>query len=440
MSKVIPDGWHSTKIKKIIAAIESGVSANGETECASENELGVLKVSAVTSGRFDAAQNKRVTSETERQRLKCPVSANSIVMTRSNGSIDLVGACVFVNEDHPNLFLSDKLWKLVLTDEGRDESRWLYYLLCSSPLRQRIIGSSSGSVGMRNLSKSELLGITVGRPPFPEQQKIATILSTWDRAIELTEKLIAAKQRRKRAIMQQLLTGKVRFAEFGEPATKSETIPAGWKTTKVSDVASVTFSNVDKKVYEDQETVLLCNYMDVYRNTHITSDISFMESTATDREITRFSLHKGDVLFTKDSETPDDIANAAIVIHDLPGVVCGYHLGILRPNSACDGSFLGQLLMLPRIRYEFSRIANGVTRYGLGLDSTKSIPIWLPESLKEQQRIAEVLFEADREIDMLRSIPRHLGVQKKGLMQQLLTGKVRVENDMMTDEGGVSNA
>jgi type I restriction enzyme, S subunit len=254
-------------------------------------------------------------------------------------------------------------------------------------------------------------------PPLPEQKKIANILSTWDRAIESTEKLIAAKHKRKASMMQQLLTGNVRLPGFtGE-----------WLNAPIGTLGAVTFSSVDKKSVSDEVAVKLCNYVDVYRNQYITGKIQFMQATATSSEIAKFELRKGDVLFTKDSETADDIANTATVLDDLPGVVCGYHLGMIRPNSKCHGPFLGAAMMLPSTRLQFSTIANGAIRYGLGLADTKKVSVRCPRNTQEQEAIASVLLTADAEIDLHTRKLDALRRQKKGLMQQLLTGKVRVK-------------
>ncbi len=104
-------------------------------------------------------------------------------------------------------------------------------------------------------------------------------------------------------------------------------------------------------------------------------------------------------------------------------MVCGYHLAILRPRSV-DGLFLSQLLRLSRIRYELYRIANGVTRFGLGLSSLRQLELSVPDQ-REQARIAAVLDAVDREIILLEKKFAALRELKKGLMQILLTGKRR---------------
>ncbi|GIX04592.1 MAG: hypothetical protein KatS3mg114_0461 [Planctomycetaceae bacterium] len=300
------------------------------------------------------------------------------------------------------------------------------YLYFASPRGKHdlMLASPGGAGRNKTLGQDELLRLRIPLPSPPEQRRIVEILSTWDRAIEQLEKLIAAKRRLKQGLMQQLLTGRRRFPEFGKPASPGR-VPEDWKPVHLGDIARIRFSNVDKKSNGDEHCVRLCNYLDVYNNQYITADMSFMQATARLAEIEKYALRPGDVLITKDSETADDIANAATVVDELPGVICGYHLGILRPKRGVSGFFLGQLLMLPAIRYQFTRIANGVTRFGLGLTSVSKVPLWLPPH-EEQERIATVLMQVDREIARLSRSIECFREQKRGLMQKLLTGQVRV--------------
>jgi len=417
-----PNGWQPTKLNQIVGSIESGVSVNSVAEPARATEFGVLKVSAVTSGRFDSSQNKRVTAEEERKRLKYSVRPNSIMMTRSNGSTDLVGACVFVEEDHPNLFLSDKLWDLVIADEERDDSRWLYYLLCSSPIRQRIVSSSSGSVGMRNVSKTELLGIKVGRPPFPEQQKIAAILSTWDRAIELTEKLIAAKQRRKQALMQQLLTGKVRFAEFeGKPwrwrdlgeLTKAVKRPVQWDDDKLYKLASIRRHS---------------------------RGMFFREPTFGHQIKVKklFTVEHNDFLI---SNIQAAYGAMGLVPQEFHGSLISDQYTILVPRDAdqLDIRFLGFVSETAWFRHQILLACNGffAERLRLLFSTTELLKrkLFVPPTSEEQHRIVEVLKAANDEIGVEEQRLNLLRDQKKGLMQQLLTGKIRVNTGTETVKG-----
>ena len=107
--------------------------------------------------------------------------------------------------------------------------------------------------------------------------------------------------------------------------------------------------------------------MDVYNNSFISSRLDFMEATANEREIANCSLFAGDVVITKDSEKHDDIGVPALVCEDIPKLVCGYHLAILRPRlPVVEGTYLYYALLNdPRVQQQFHSYANGVTRFGL---------------------------------------------------------------------------
>jgi hypothetical protein len=191
------------------------------------------------------------------------------------------------------------------------------------------------------------------------------------------------------------------------------------------DVAEVIPSGVDKKSHPDETPVHLCNYLDVYNNDTIHSGMSFSSATATQAEIARCRLLKDDVVITKDSETPDDIAKPAVVVEDLRGVLCGYHLAILRPNQQLlTGSFLGQLLRLPSFRKRLSQLANGAIRFGLTSSALNSIELPLPP-LAVQSRIAAILSTWDQAIRRLADVISVKTRSRDGLIQQVLRGSLR---------------
>jgi type I restriction enzyme S subunit len=178
-------------------------------------------------------------------------------------------------------------------------------------------------------------------------------------------------------------------------------LPPGWSCEKLKHVADVSFSNVDKKTYDDGVPVRLCNYTDVYYNDFITSGMELMPATATQLEIERFSLQQHDVLVTKDSETPDDIAVPACVRDALEDVVCGYHLALLRCNPGrASGPFLLRALQASGVRDQFYATATGITRYGLGQQDIRDALIPLPP-LATQRAIAAYLDRKTAAIDSL---------------------------------------
>ena len=142
-------------------------------------------------------------------------------------------------------------------------------------------------------------------------------------------------------------------------------VPEHWEVRRLKRLCHVFPSNVDKKSVEGEAPVLLCNYTDVYYNDRIVDGMDFMAATATDDQIAKFTLRAGDTIITKDSETADDIAVAAYVPKDLPGVICGYHLSMVRPRKGIHGAYVKRLFDSGYAKSCFAVRANGLTRVGL---------------------------------------------------------------------------
>lgn len=184
-------------------------------------------------------------------------------------------------------------------------------------------------------------------------------------------------------------------------------IPAHWHVQRLKRGASVFPSNVDKKTYDDGLPVRLCNYTDVYYNERITDELDFMTATASAEQVIKFTLRAGDTLITKDSETADDIAVAAYVPADLPGVVCGYHLSVVRPTHDVDGAFVKRLFDSVYVKSSVEVRANGLTRVGLGQYALDNLELPFPP-LREQRLISAFLDRETAKIDALVAEQRRL--------------------------------
>lgn len=187
----------------------------------------------------------------------------------------------------------------------------------------------------------------------------------------------------------------------------------------ISEIAKVITSPVDKKSLPDELPVFLCNYTDVYYNSVITKYIAFMEATAKQREIDRFSLKPKDVVITKDSESADDIGVSTYIESIKDNLLCGYHLTILRPKKNIDGRFLSYALGHPRIGYDFFRYANGITRFGLTAKTYKKVKIPLPP-LAEQKAIADLLSTWDEAVEKTERLIQVREKRFKSYVQRLI--------------------
>ncbi len=196
-------------------------------------------------------------------------------------------------------------------------------------------------------------------------------------------------------------------------------MPLGWWIERIHNVATIKTSNVDKKSVENQDSIKLCNYVDVYKNHKITRNIEFMTATASSSEKDRFKLKRNDVVITKDSKSPFDIGIASLIAEDIEDLVCGYHLSIIEPNDKeIFGPFLYYALSCETSVYQFSIAANGVTRFGLSYNGTKNLKILVPQ-LDEQKKIANFLDYKTQQIDQLIE-------KKKALIEKLNEQRIAV--------------
>ena len=180
---------------------------------------------------------------------------------------------------------------------------------------------------------------------------------------------------------------------------------------KLSEVAKVEISSVDKKTKNGEASVRLCNFTDVYHNWSITSDmaVTFMEASANTGEIDKFSIKKGQVALTKDSETRDDIGISTYIADDFDDVLLGYHCALITPDETkLCGKYLNAFMHSAFIQKYFELNATGSgMRFTLSIDTLESMPLLLPP-LDEQKRIGELFSFIDKKICLNRAINQNL--------------------------------
>ncbi len=201
-------------------------------------------------------------------------------------------------------------------------------------------------------------------------------------------------------------------------------VPSKWNVKRIKDVTLLKYSNVDKRKYDNQEDIQLCNYTDVYKNEFITSKINFMKATASKEEIKKFTIKKDDVLFTKDSESFDDNANPCLINENFTNVVCGYHLAQIRANKKdLIGKYLFRLFQSINYNYYFSVNSKGITRVGLGIGAVSNAKLFLPP-LKTQITIATYLDTQTQKIDKEIQLLEKKSLKYKELKQTLINKTV----------------
>ena len=193
------------------------------------------------------------------------------------------------------------------------------------------------------------------------------------------------------------------------------------KKFRLGDIANVVLSGIDKKTKEGESAIRLCNFTDVYYNWAITNNMynDLMLASASDSDIETFSLKKGQVAITKDSETRDDIGVATYIADDFDDVVLGYHCALITPRTDVPeeekiyGKYLNALLHTKYAQKYFSNNATGSgQRYTLSKEAIEDMPVYLP-SYKEQVRIGDYLSDIDKKIEIINLINAELEAMSK---------------------------
>lgn len=259
-------------------------------------------------------------------------------------------------------------------------------------------------------------------PPLSEQKKIAEILATQDRVIELKEKLIAEKQSQKKYLMSVLLGDdfKKPFKLNGVTIDKKK-----WEKKKLGELLE--FKNgVNVERDKIGFGTKMISVMDILSDKPITYDVIRNSVALTKDELSIYDVRYGDVLFQRSSENYDDAGMSNIYVDEnkcatFSGfVIRGKKIGEYNPYC------LNAILRIPSSRRKIMKKAAGAQHVNIGQDALATVLISLP-SLPEQKAIAEVLSVADEEISLLQKSLEQEKLKKKSLMQLLLTGLVRVQ-------------
>ena len=276
-----------------------------------------------------------------------------------------------------------------------------YYL---NVIAKKDIAKIAQGVSIVHLYAAELENLKILLPPLDEQKKIAEILSTWDEAINLTINLIENKKQFKKALMQNLLTAKIRFPEF-----KDE-----WREAKLGKLL---------KEKSDRNTENIELVLSVTNKFGFVTQVEYFDkSVASDNTANYKIVKRGNFAYN-----PSRINVGSIALLE------NYKVGILSPMYAVfeclknlDNRFLKFWFQSHNFIGNLYKYLAGSVRESLNFKDMKTISIKLP-NLKEQQKIAEVLTACDDEINLLNLKLENLKKQKQGLMQKLLSGKARVK-------------
>lgn len=304
---------------------------------------------------------------------------------------------------------------LVRLKPSKGDSKYVAYLLSSHTMNHRInrLNDSGAKAG---LNLPTIRSIPLVMPPLPEQQKIAKILSTWDKAIATTEKFIATSQQQKKALMQQLLTGKKRLVN---PDT-GMVFEGDWEEVKLEQAVGKIYGGGTPSRNQSHYWKGDIPWVTV-------KDLTSTTITDAQEHITLKGLQESSANIvpagTVIIATRMALGKAVVATCD---VAINQDLKAISSSDRITSCFLHYWFLFKADHID--KMGTGSTVKGIQIAEIKSLPISLP-CIQEQQKIASVLTAADKEIELLEAKLAYLKNEKKALMQQLLTGKKRVKVD-----------
>jgi type I restriction enzyme, S subunit len=299
------------------------------------------------------------------------------------------------------------------------DNLFLYHYL--KYFEPRWIRYSQGST-FEAITTKEIKKLLIPVPPIPEQKKIAEILNTWDKAIELVGKHIEYKQQLKKGLMQQLLSVKIRFPGLGKPGAEGE-IPKGWRTEKLSDH----FELVKRKNTKGINRVLTAS-----GEYGLIDQIEFFNKTVAGKDLSGYYLLKeGEFAYNRSAMNGYPYGAIKRLDRYEEGAVSTLYICFsLKKGTKTNSDFYTYYFEAGCLNRQLKMVTQvGGRAHGL-LNVTKSdfmsVQLLVP-GLDEQNKIAKALKTLDKEIDFLKAQEVELKKQKQGLMQKLLTGAIRVQ-------------
>jgi type I restriction enzyme S subunit len=345
------------------------------------------------------------TSEEKAQELKsCLIYPDDIILAKMADPV--ARACIIPNLYNKFIMGSDGIRLHV--DKNKFDNKFILETINYEKFRKIAIARSTGSTRQR-IGLSDLKKIPLSIPPLKEQQKIAEILTTWDSAISIAENLIKEKEELKIGLMQKLLSGEVRFKEFSDE----------WEEVRLGEIATLKngypFKSIDYIEKGKYKIITIGNVLNGKLDLNKVKYIEKLPKNIQQHHI----LKKKDILMSMTG----NVGRVCLVNEN--NCLLNQRVGYL--NTKKDNNFIYSVLNTKKFEKKMIGLGQGGAQPNISKKDIENFKILIPKALQEQQKIADVLSTADKEIELLKKELEELKKQKKELIQKLLTGEVRVK-------------
>lgn len=404
---IVPVEWTSEKFFSFCDVVNGGTPNTDISDYWNGNIFWCTPTDITNSGKYIDKTDKKITLKGLKNSSANLLPVNSILMcsraTIGPRSINTVPMAT--NQGFKSLIVDKKKADLLFINEILE--------LCVPIFIRKSCGST-----FLELSKKDVGNQLIPFPPLPEQQKIAEILSTQDKLIELYERKIEQLKTLKKGYLQKMFPKKgckypeLRFKGFTEP----------WEQRKLGEIGQ-TYTGLSGKTKEDfgHGKAKFVTYMNVFSNP--VAEISMTEPIEIDKR--QNEIKYGDVFFTTSSETPEEVGMSSVWLENGDNTYLNSFCFGYRPIENINPFYMAYMLRSESVRKKITFLAQGISRYNISKNKMMEISIPLSK-IEEQKKIGDYFRNLDRLITLHQHKLDKEKQKKKALMQLLLTGKVRV--------------
>lgn len=411
----IPEDWKNCKFsdipdQKIKWSLTGGPFGSDlkSSDYTDESGVRIIQLQNIGDGSFLNSYKIFTSEEKADQLIGCNIYPGELILSKMGDPV--TRTCIIPDFHDRYLMASDGI--RLVPDKTKFDKKFVLEFINFELFRNIAIAHSTGSTRQR-IGLGDLKKLPFVCPPLPEQQKIATILSTWDKAIDKLTQLIATKEQRKKGLMQQLLTGKKRFAGFTDE----------WKEVKLGDcsILSGDYGINAAGVEYSENLPKYLRITDIDDSGLLRTD-SMVSVDSPDSQ--KYLLENEDIVFAR---TGASVGKHYVHNQNRYGslVFAGFLIRFRLNKNVLLPNFLKAYLSTSEYWNWVSIMSQRSGQPGINGKEYGILKVPVP-TIHEQQKIASVLTAADKEIELLKNEFESLKQQKKGLMQVLLTGEVRV--------------
>lgn len=404
---MVPKGWRFCKLADISRVTSGGTPNRAISEYWQNGTIPWIRTTEVQNCILQPEDAKEYISELGLRKSSAKlIPENTILLAmigqgKTRGQIALLKFEAAINQN----------CAAIIFGKSQEPEFYYHYLLS----QYENIRNLSNSAGQSNLSGALVKAINVLVPPYNEQKKIAQILSTWDKAISVTEKLLTNSQQQKKALMQQLLSGKKRLLDENGVMFSGE-----WEVVRLKQLI-----HEEKKRNRDnhiQRVLSVTNH-----SGFVLPEEQFSKRVASE-DVSTYKIVKKNQYGYNPSRL--NVGSFARLDNYDEGVLSPMYVVFSINHERLNSDYFLNWMSSNEAKQRIAGSTQGSVRDSVGFDALCSFSFSLP-TLMEQQKIAAVLSAADAEMSMLEKKLACLKEEKKALMQQLLTGKrrVNVESD-----------